>query len=112
MERDLEIISRLNNQVERIMNREEKNLNIPVVMRGVQGSAKKLGINNSPIYCIVEGLNKDENEGSLLSNDDHVFFIDEIGGEKEGFVKLYLFGAGSDEFATRDEFKQDFFILC
>jgi len=110
-EREDEIrIDRLNSHVERLSEREEKNLIIPIRIVAVQGEAKRLGKDNKPIYCKVEGLDKDENEGSLVSNGDYTLFVDEI--SDTGFVKMYLFGADHSEFISRDEFKKEFFVLC
>jgi hypothetical protein len=108
---DWKIVKRLSKKVEKINQREEKNLMIPITIIGVQGEAKELGIKNTPIYCEVSGLNKDDNEGSLISNGDYVFFIDDI-SENGTTVKLYLFGVGHDEYVSRNEFKKDFFVLC
>jgi hypothetical protein len=110
-EDDWKIVKRFNKKVEVINKREEQNLMIPITIIAVQGEAKALGINNTPIYCEVSGLNKDENEGSLISNGDFVFFIDDI-STNGTTVKLYLFGAGHDEYVSRTEFKKDFFVLC
>jgi len=109
-EEDLNIINRLNKHSEMINKREEKNLMIPITIVSIQGEAKKLGISNTPIFCKIEGLNVDENEGSLISNGDYTLFVDEI--SETGFVKLYLFGAEYSESIGRDEFKKDWFILC
>lgn len=107
---DLKIIENLNRKVEKMSKRKEQNLMIPIRILSVQAEAKPLGIENTPIFCKVEGLNEDENEGSLISNGDWVFFVDEV--DESGFVKLYLFGADYESFVEPDEFKKDFFILC
>lgn len=108
---DWKVVKKFSKKVEMINEREEENLMIPIRIVGVQGEPKPLGLNGAPIYCEIEGLNKDENEGSLISNGDHVLFIDDISESGRG-VKLYLFGVDHDSFIERDEFKKDFFVLC
>jgi hypothetical protein len=113
MQEDIEIIQRLNRIVEK-MGTGERNLDIPIEVLKVQSESKnkKLGQFGAPIYCKVRGLNKDDNEGSLISNGDWTFFVDDVSQEEEPFVKLYLFGAEHIDFVEADEFKKDFIILC